>query len=204
MAATPFPTSAQGFVEATTAFVAALDTAEGRAASGLTEAQLAELSAASTAFESAQRDQNTAYAAYRATLPVTDAAADELERLYRAARKQANAAPGMTASLREAAGIGTPDPTHGSGELPVPERLEATRRPSGTVFLDWDGPTGGSLRYEVFARPDGDPATPWALVGSASSTDFTHRDAGPGPRRYRVEACRGERRGEPSRVVLVE
>ncbi len=79
--------------------------------------------------------------------------------------------------------------------------LAALRRASGVVFLDWSGPTGGPLRYEVFTR-EGDETAPWDLVGAASATDFTHRGAAVGAHRdYHVVPCRGERRGDASNVA---
>ena len=44
----------------------------------------------------------------------------------------------------------------------------------------------------------------WVLVGAASATKFVHEGAEAGVGRYyRVEACRGARRGMPSNVAGV-
>lgn len=44
----------------------------------------------------------------------------------------------------------------------------------------------------------------WALVGSATATDFLHREAGAGvARHYRVVARRGELEGKPSNEASV-
>src|SRR5690606_3964920 len=52
---------------------------------------------------------------------------------------------------------------------------------------------------------DGGDGNPWVLVGSASSTDFTHEGAPlTGHRDYHVVPLRGDRRGDASNVAGVD
>jgi hypothetical protein len=61
---------------------------------------------------------------------------------------------------------------------------------------------GARLVLGPASCPGAGDGSEWALIGSASATDFTRRDAAPGVRTaYRVQAVRGERRGEVSNVA---
>jgi hypothetical protein len=174
-------------------FARALDTPEGRAASGLDAAAFAGLAALVADLRAAVTARAGAEAARRAAVVVQRAAHRAATARLRALRRQASGHTAMTDDLRAAAG------------LPLVAGLTALRRPSGAVFLDWTGPTGGALRYEVFGRdPDGAGAGAWRLLGAATGTDFVDRTAPPGRTRvYRVEPCRGARRGEPSGEAAV-
>ena len=199
MARVPVPRSPLALADAADTFADALDDAAGHTASGLTAAQFTDLRARATAVRNAEAASADAERAYRAAVRTADTAHDGLDETYRALRGQADRHTNMTDELRERAGIGTSDGSPSPGTLPTITDLTAVRRPSGAVFLDWSGPTGGTLRYEVFAR-EGDGA--WALIGSATATDFTHRGGAPAAHRdYHVVPCRGERRGEPSNVA---
>src|SRR5690606_11799323 len=184
-------------------FAEVLNTVQGIAASGLTADQFTDLLDAATTVRSAEEAKEDAENFYRASVETALSAHEALEDLYRAMRSQANEHTNMTDELREQAGIGTPDPG-GPGELPLILDLSAYRHVTGKIVLDWTGPTGTSLRYEVFARDGGD-GNPWVLVGSASSTDFTHEGAPlTGHRDYHVVPLRGDRRGDTSNVAGVD
>jgi hypothetical protein len=183
-------------------FTVALDNPEGHAASGLTPAQFADLGAEVSALRDALGAQAEALRAYRAATVAVRAAHRGTEARYRALRQQANNHSAMTDGLRKRAGLPVRDREPSPGLLPEITDLAAHPRPDGAVRLKWTGPTGGALRYEVFTRVGTDGA--WTLVGSASATKFVHEGAGAGVTRYyRVEACRGTRRGEPSNVAAV-
>lgn len=185
-------------------FAHALDTPEGRAASGLDAAAFAGLAALVADLRAATRARLDAEAARRAAVVVQRAAHRAATARLRALRRQADGHAAMTEALREAAGLPLRRRRR-TAPLPVVDGLTALRRPSGAVFLDWTGPTGGALRYEVFGRdPDGADPEAWRLLGAATGTDFVDRSAPPGhPRVYRVEPCRGARRGEPSGQAVV-
>ena len=141
---------------------------------------------------------------YRAAVKALKATFERAEDEHRPARRQASNYRAMTPEIRAAAGLPAVADRSAAAALPAITDLSAVPRPSGAVFLDWTGPTGGSLRYEVFEMPLDGGCGAWALVGSASATDFTHRDAAPAARTaYRVEAVRGGRRGEPSDEAAV-
>lgn len=198
MAMNPIPRSPLALAGAAEQFAEALNNVLGQAASGLTAAQFTNLLSLATAVRAAEESKEDAENAYRASVATARTAHAQLEDVYRALRSQANEHTNMTAVLREQSGIGTPE-AGGPGELPLIEDLSALRQPSGKIVLEWTGPTGTSLRYEVFARDEGGD---WVLVGSASSTDFTHQGAPPaGHRDYQVVPLRGDRRGDPSNIA---
>jgi hypothetical protein len=210
MPSSPIPRTPAGFVEAARVF-STLDTPSARTAAGLTEADFEELDRSAAAVGTTETAQADAERAARAATAAAEQAADRLEEVYRRLRRKADANLPPDDALRDAAGIGTRDATRSPGELPVPEKVEALRRPSGAVFVDWEGPSGGSLRYEVACRDEAAggesvavAGAEWRVLDVVSGTDFTDRTAAPGTfRRYRVTARRGERRGEPSAEVSV-
>ena len=66
--------------------------------------------------------------------------------------------------------------------------LVALPRPSGHTFLDWSGPTGGGISYEIETRTKAD--SPWEKLDYTLKTAYTHTDAGAGEveaRRDRLE-----------------
>ena len=183
-------------------FIATLGTPIGLAASGLTAAQITDLTSAMTALRSAVSAKDAAELAFRGAVETEEGAHEAAEALYRALRQQANHYPDMTDGLRAQAGLTVSDDEPTPGGFPTVADLTAQGRPTGSNFLDWSGPTGGNLRYEVYSRlaSGGD----WALVGSATATDFLHQGAGAGVARYyHVVACRGRQRGEPSNEAAV-
>ncbi len=183
-------------------FVAALGTDEGKAASKLTDDDLSDLSKAAGRVRTATDAKVTAEKAYRKAVRAEEMAVDEAEDLFRPARREANNSRAMTDDLRAAAGLSDPVAAGGTGTLPTVTDLTALVRPSGAVFLDWTGPSGGSLRYEVFALSLDEDGGEWQRLGAASATDYTDREALPGARTsYRVQAVRGERAGEVSNVA---
>ncbi|HEX9950217.1 MAG TPA: hypothetical protein VGB53_00475 [Rubricoccaceae bacterium] len=205
--ATSVPRSSASLADAIDTFVAALGGA-GKDAGGLPPDTFADLTGRAATLREALGARATAEKAFRAAIKTAETAHDAAEDAFRPARRQANNHAGMTDALRAAAGLGAPVGQGGPGAMPAITDLTAVPRPSGSVFLDWSGPSGGSLRYEVFEAALGAASSTaggtWRLVGSASATDFTVRDAVPGARSaYRVEAVRGERRGEPSNEAAV-
>jgi hypothetical protein len=202
MARIPVPRTPLALAAATDQFITALGTAGGLAASGLTAAQLTDLGNLATAVRNAETARDEAEGTYRAAVQAADGAHEALETRYRTLRSQADKHSNMTDELRAQAGIGTPDPLPGP-DLPTVTDLAASRRAAGVVFLDWSGPSGSNLRYEVFVRENDE--APWDLVGSASATDFTHEGVATGShRQYQVVACRGERRGDPSSIAALD
>ena len=197
------PTSAPGLIGAMRQFHGALSTAAGKAASGLTDAQFAELERGAGALEERVAARARAKAAYGAAVAAVEGEQRTQEGVFRPLRNQATAAPGMTDALRAEAGLPARDGARAPADAAVPTiaDLDASLRPSGAVHLDWSGPTG-SVRYEVFAQDAAEGA--WRLIGSATATEYTDREARPGvERRYSVVALRGERRGERSNVEAV-
>ncbi|HYE94656.1 MAG TPA: hypothetical protein VD962_00475 [Rubricoccaceae bacterium] len=202
MASSGLPRNPAALADHADGFVAALNTPAGQAASGLTAAQFTALSTAMTDLRTFVGERETAAATYRAAVEKVEGQQETAEALYRDLRRQANGHTAMTDELRALAGLPIRDDTPSPGALPAVDDLTAVGRPSGSNFLDWSGPTGGGLRYEVFTRLAA--GGEWTLVGSSTSTDFLHQEAGAGVARYyRVVARRGERAGEPSNEAAV-
>jgi len=179
-----------------------LSTPEGLAQSGLTEAQLAELAAATDAIRTTQEARADAERALRTAVVAAREAHRRGEALYRALRQQATRHTAMTDAPCKRAGLNVRDREPSPGLLPEITDLTACPLPQGATRLDWTGPSGGALRCEVFTREGVEG--PWVMVGSASATKFVHEGAGAGVRRYYcVEPCRGTRRGDPSNIAAV-
>lgn len=199
-----FPRTPSDLAHAIDRFVNALSGKEGQEASGLSAADLAADQANADAIRAALKAKDEAEAPYRAAVKKVEATFDAAEEDHRRSRRQASNHKGMTPELRAAAGLPAVADRATAAGLPTVADLTAVPRPSGAVFLDWTGPTGGSLRYEVFELSLDEDGGAWTLVGSATRTDFTYREAVPGARSaFRVEAVRGERRGEPSNEASV-
>ena len=109
----------------------------------------------------------------------------------------------MTDTLRLAAGLNVRKQTHsGQAEIPTVDDLVALPRASGHTFLDWSGPTGGGISYEIETRTKAD--SPWEKLDYTLKTAYTHTDAGAGVHReYRVLPKRSDRVGEPSNTASV-
>lgn len=196
------PRTPAALASAIDTFVDALGTADGKVASKLTGDDFTDLTKAADQIRTATDLKNDADKAYRAAVRAEEAAVDAAEDLFRPARREANNSRAMTPELRAAAGLADPVAEGGPGELPAVTDLVALVRPSGAVFLDWTGPTGGALRYEVSMLALDEDGGDWERLGAATATDYTDREAAPGERRsYRVHAVRGERTGEVSNVA---
>jgi hypothetical protein len=90
----------------------------------------------------------------------------------------------------------------GHAEIPLVEDLVALPRATGHTFLDWSGPTGGGISYEIEVRTG--PNAPWISLGYTLKTAYTHTDAGAGVHHeYRVVPRRSDRVGEPSNTASV-
>ena len=184
-------------------FIAALNNAGGQAASGLAAAQFTALTTARTDLQTALTDRTNKEAAFRAAVDVQTAKQTTAETQLRTLGRAANNATGMTDALRATAGLTVRDRKPSPGSLPLVQDLTVIGRPNGNNFLDWTGEAGGSLRYLVYTRLNA-PAADWTLVGTASSTDFLHRNAGAGTARtYRIVSQRGKREGEPGNEAQV-
>jgi hypothetical protein len=99
-------------------FLDALDTPEGRAQSGLTEDQLAELRASVATLRTLHEARRDAEAARRAAVRATQQGRDATEALYRKLRTQAGSHTAMTDALRAQAGLRVPDREPSPGLLP--------------------------------------------------------------------------------------
>lgn len=202
--ASDLPRSPAGLADAIDRFTTALGTRDGASASGLTADDLAAQTANVAAIRAAITARDAAEAPYRAAVKALEKAYDSAEDAFRPVRRQAANHAAMTPDMRALAGLPATGARTMAAPLPAVTDLTAVPLPSGSVALDWTGPTGGSLRYEVFAVALDEDGGTWGLIGSATATDFVHRDAAPGARSaYRVEAVRGERRGEPSNEASV-
>jgi hypothetical protein len=155
-----------------------------------------------TALRNAVGAKNAAALALEGALETEEGTHETAEDLYRALRQQATRHPNMTDALRAEAGMTVADDEPTPGGFPTVTDLTAMGRATGSNFLDWTGPTGGNLRYEVYSRLASGGG--WTLVGSSTATDFLHQGAGAGVARYyHVVACRGQQRGEPSNEAAV-
>ena len=202
MARVRVPRTPLALAGATDQVIAAFGTPAGLAASGLTPAQLTELSDLAADVRAKETARDAAEGAFRAAVAAADASHAALEARYRAARSQAINHSNMTDELLQEAGIGATDAPL-PGELPTVTDLSAVRRAAAVVFVDWTGPSGSALRYEVFARESAE--APWDLVGSATATEFTHEGADTSlHRQYQVVARRGERHGDPSNIAAID
>lgn len=182
-------------------FAAAFSTASTQAAAGLSAAQVTALTGARTTLNTTLTNRATAQSALDAAQQSVKLAQADAERLLRAAGRTAGNAAGMTDALRGQAGLSIRGLATGQGELPTVTNLVVLPRPSGANFLDWSGPTGGSLLYDIYTRPTA--TGEWTLVGSATATDFLHRDAGAGvTRHYKIVPRRGQREGESSNEAI--
>ena len=177
-----------------------LNTTAGQAASHITAAEFTALVNLRANLSAVLTDRNTKNDLLNAAQTVledtTDDGVDMLRELGKTARGH------LSDELKAQSGMTVADTTPSPGELPTIADLIALVRPNGNIFVDWSGPTGGSLIYLVQSRRDTD--TEWTLIGSTTRTDFLHVGAVPGARRhYRVVAQRGTRVGQPSNVATV-
>lgn len=86
-------------------FLLALDTPEGRAASGISAAELASLRALRTSLGAANADKRAKEAAWKASVQVSRDARGEAVKVFRRQRRAASNALGMTNDLRARAGL---------------------------------------------------------------------------------------------------
>lgn len=199
---TPLPRNADELARHVARFIDALDNPAGHTASGIDAADFTALGADFDTLHDDLKAQREAEAAHRAAVEKAQGSRRTAEARYRALRQQAGNHTAMTDALRASAGLTVRDREPSPGALPEILDLAAFPRPNGSTRLTWTGPTGGSLRYEVFSHLGADAA--WVLVGSATATQFTHEKAGAGVHRtYHVQACRGRRRSEPSNLASV-
>ncbi|WP_395139879.1 hypothetical protein, partial [Armatimonas sp.] len=89
----------------------------------------------------------------------------------------------------------------GHGQIPGVDDLVCKPRPSGDNFLDWSGPTGSGITYDIETRTG--PGQPWEKIGYTTRTAWLHENAGAGiHREYRIVPQRSGRSGEPSNAAL--
>lgn len=182
-------------------FLAALDTEAGRTKSKLTKAQFDELRtnlSALTAQIETKEGAETALAAAQKTL---DLGYDATAALFRTVGREAQGSSLMDDPTREAAGLTVRKNTSkGFGEIPVVEDLICKPRPSGDNFLDWSGPTGGGITYDIETRAA--EGKPWEKIGYTTRTAYLHESAGAGVHReYRIVPQRSGRSGKPGNVA---
>jgi hypothetical protein len=184
-------------------FVDAFDTPEKLVAGSVTAAQLAALTTHKTALRAKTTAKETLEAQYRAAVQEEKSVQALAEAELRAIGQQAQNSAAMTDTLRLAAGLNVRKQTSsGHAEIPRVDDLVALPRPSGHTFLDWSGPTGGGISYEVETRTKAD--SPWEKLDYTLKTAYTHTDAGAGVHReYRVVPKRSDRVGEPSNTASV-
>ena len=108
-----------------------------------------------------------------------------------------------TDTLRITAGLNVRKQTRsGQADIPLVSDLVALPRPSGHNFLDWSGPTGGGISYEIETRTGPDKG--WEKLDYTLKTAYTHTEAGAGVHReYRILPKRSDRAGEPSNTASV-
>jgi len=183
-------------------FLLTLNTVAGQAASHITNSQFTALATFLANARAADIDRNQKIGLLDAAQTVFTGAVDDLRNSLRELGREARGSSGMSNELKAQSGLTVADTILSPGELPTVADLVALVRPNGNIFIDWTGPTGGSLIYLVQTRRDSD--TEWTLVGSTTRTDFLHVGAAPGVRRhYRIIAQRGSRVGEPSNAATV-
>jgi len=182
-------------------FLEAIDTPDGQAKAKLTPAQLLVLHNKQSALLDACDLRDSAEATFSASVRTQSeahsAAASELRNLGRAAQSSES----MDNPTREAAGLTIRQRTgKGNATIPVVEDLICRPRPSGENFLDWSGPTGGGITYNIECRTAA--GQPWVLVGYSTRTAYLHEEAGSGVHReYRVIPQRSGRAGSPSNAA---
>ena len=160
-------------------FVDAFDTPEKRTAGSVTAAQLAALTTHKTALRAKTTAKETLEAQYRAAVQEEKSVQALAEAELRTIGQQAQNSAAMTDALRIAAGLNVRKQTRsGQAEIPTVDDLVALPRASGHTFLDWSGPTGGGISYEVETRTKAD--SPWEKLDYTLKTAYTHTDAGAG------------------------
>ncbi len=192
-----------GFAAQVEQFLAALDTPEGRTATGLSAAELAALRTEHTTLAGALDTRTEREAALRETVRLIEDTHTGLESNFRKAARAAQNATGMTDALRTAAGLPLRE-TSPSGPPPIPSVQDLIVLPStsGKNFLDWSGPTGGGIQYLIHGKKAG--TTEFALLDAVTGTEYSHQGAGIGVQwtYYIVPKRRGDS-GEPSNEATV-
>jgi len=184
-----------------TRFLEAIDTPTGQAKSKLTPAQLTVLHERQSALLDACDMRDSAEAAFNTAVRTQSGAYDAAASELRGLGKAAQASSTMDDPTREAAGLTIPKRTgKGNAAIPVVKDLICQPRPGGDNYLDWSGPTGTGITYNIEQRTS--PDQPWAFVGYTTRTAYIHEDAGAGiHREYRIVPQRTGRAGTPSNTA---
>lgn len=188
-------------IEQTTRFINVLADGPKRTAAGLTSAQHTTLQGHNDALTQLHDAKNQAEATYRAAVQAEQSEVEAVKKELRQQGQIAQAAPGMTDTLRAELGLTIAKQTGpGSGAIPTITDLICLPRTNGHNFLDWSGPTGGNITYIIETRLS--PASDWEQLNFTTKTAYLHEDAGAGTHReYRVIPRRSDRTGEPSNTV---
>jgi hypothetical protein len=193
----------EAFLAQVEQFLAALDTEEGRAATGLSAAQLAALRVQATGYGGSLGTRRTHEAAWRDAVRDANSRRDVLEDELRPLARVAQNAVAMTDGLRTAAGLPLRDvESSGAPAIPTITDLTALTATSGKNFLDWSGPTGAGITYLVYGKKAGQ--TEFALLDAVTSTEYSHTGAGLGVHwLYHILPKRRGLTGAPSNEVSV-
>ena len=136
-----------------TLFLDALDTDAGRAKSKLTAAQLASLRGLHTALLGFMEDKEHLEMSLSAAVSAMNEGYNEAAAAFRALAREAQASSVMDDATRKAAGLTVREQTgKGHGDIPTVDDLICKPRPSGDNFLDWSGPTGSGITYDIESR----------------------------------------------------
>jgi hypothetical protein len=167
--------------------------ADNRAALGLTEDDLAELTAAETNFEMRLSANDTAQQAALAATEEKNAAHKVAEKLARRKGQGIQAREGVSDGLRDQLGLRVRDGVRSVSSVETPLELVAMPHADGTNTLKWKaGGNKAGVQYLIEAKVEESGA--WALVDATTRTSYTHTGQTPGQKvRYRVRAKRGEK-----------
>jgi hypothetical protein len=184
-------------------FLTALDTTEGRAATGLSAASLAELRVHKTELSTALAARTAHEAAWRESVRDAGTWRDTVEDKLRPLARVAQNALGMTDGLRTAAGLPLRGvASAGTPAIPIVTDLMALTSTSGKNFLDWSGPTGAGIQYLVYGKKAGQ--TEFSLLDAVTSTEYSHLGAGVGVHwTYYILPKRRGQSGDPSNQASV-
>ena len=182
-------------------FLEAIDTPTGQAKAKLTPAQLIVLHTRHSALLDACDQKDLIEANFGTAVRTQTEAYEAAAKEFRTLGRLAQASDVMDDPTREGAGLRIRERRgRGLGALPLVEDLICKPRPGGDNFLDWSGPTGSGITYNIECRVALDKS--WEPVGYTTRTAYLHESSGAGNRaEYRVVPQRSGRVGKPSNTM---
>ena len=160
---------------------------------GLTDSEIAELTAAETSFDTKIAANDAMQQAAKATTDEKNTARKAVAKLARIKGQRIQTSDGVSDSLREQLGLTVSDGTRSAGSAETPLELLATPHADGTNTLKWkSGGNKPGIQYLIEARVGDDKV--WALIDATTRTSYSHTGQTPGQKvRYRMRAKRGDK-----------